>query len=187
MRLVIIDWDDTCLPTTFLDTYVSKYFPPIRDICFVLSQIETQLLLFLMHIKECDDVLIFVTNAKYRWIQDSRAKYFPNISKMIMSHYIISARDMYENQFETIFWKHNVFLDLMNKFQPDELISIGDRYYEMSALKLARKVYKKCITKNIKLPEQLSHQELLSVLKKLNDTVKLLWKKTSNIDIEMHI
>ena len=89
--LIIFDWDDTLLPTTFLTSNGG----PLEDIKLSdsdfqrMKEIENHVYLILKESIEKGDVYI-ITNAGENWVQFSSSIFYPNISELLKKIKIIS-------------------------------------------------------------------------------------------------
>jgi len=113
--IIILDWDDTLLPTSFLspggifnlDIKLSK------NDSEKLAKIEKEVSNLLNSAIEKGEVFI-ITNADKGWVEFSANKFYPSIIGILSKIKIISAREEYGNVFpgDSAKWKIQTFLDL---------------------------------------------------------------------------
>ena len=99
-NIVILDYDDTLLPTTFLNPADEQDMQEIaKKHKTQLQKIETQIMTLLENYLKVSRVLI-ITNAKRGWVEFSSSILLPKVHDMIMKFIpVISARAEFENQF----------------------------------------------------------------------------------------
>lgn len=148
--LIILDWDDTLFPTSWMvKNNISltnaqnrwKYIP-------LFTELDTILYKLLSKLKKYGN-LVIITNAMPNWITES-ASVLPKTSQIINSIRILSARQLFQAQFNDMMeWKKCTFKKAVNKefnnnnisrnvahSEPPilNIISIGDAEYEYKAL-----------------------------------------------------
>ena len=139
--LIILDWDDTLFPTTWvnknnIEIMNKQYTELIYNKFFKNLDILLEKL-FRMLIK-CGNVMI-ITNALLNWI-DISSKIIPLTSDFIQrSNFvkIISARGEFSNHnSDPNEWKRLAFKKHLNKLNKNinNIISVGDAEYEYNAL-----------------------------------------------------
>jgi hypothetical protein len=142
--LIILDWDDTLFPTTWVTSndINIKNFNSInsKTIIDFFSKIDGELLNLLKILLKCGNVAI-ITNAMLNWINIS-SSILPRITKFLEENKknidIISARGAYQDKSnDPMDWKKLAFTEIIkrNKFRKlNNIISIGDAEYEYKAL-----------------------------------------------------
>jgi hypothetical protein len=144
--LIILDWDDTLFPTTWVtsnDINIRNLdMTNSKSIISYFSQIDNELDHLLRTLLKCGHVAI-VTNAMLNWISIS-SNILPRTSKILANKNkgfdieIISARGSYQSQSNNpMDWKKLAFAEIIknNKFRKiNNIISIGDAEYEYKAL-----------------------------------------------------
>ena len=135
---IIFDWDDTLFPSTWIKNQGYGYdFIMTKEIKEKMDDLGKVVIRVLTLAKTLGDVII-VTNAIDKWVEDSTSRYFNEVSDIISTIPIISARNKYQNIFPTdyITWKSLIFLDRLDKNPHiEKLISIGDSNIEKNAAK----------------------------------------------------
>ena len=147
-NIIIIDWDDTLFPTTWLNKNDIKLNDENVKITYKIyfQELDKSVRNLLKSYSEISTIYI-VTNANMKWIKTA-LNTLPLTRKLIMNENIriMSSRDMYSKQnIKTTKWKlktyetivkndlKNVFT-IKNKEIMLNIISIGDAVYEYIAL-----------------------------------------------------
>ena len=147
-NIIIIDWDDTLFPTTWLNKNDIKLNDENVKITYKIyfQELDKSVRNLLKSYSEISTIYI-VTNANMKWIKTA-LNTLPLTRKLIINENIriMSSRDMYSKQnIKTTKWKlktyetivkndlKNVFT-IKNKEIMLNIISIGDAVYEYIAL-----------------------------------------------------
>jgi FMN phosphatase YigB (HAD superfamily) len=137
--IIIFDWDDTLLPTSFLTPGgVFDENIKLREIDNEkLLNLERAVLKLLTEAVEKGNVYI-ITNAGNGWVEYSANRFYPSIMPILEKIKIISARGQYEKMFpgNSRQWKIEAFLNLLknvNMKLVTNIICIGDSLFEMEA------------------------------------------------------
>lgn len=163
--ILFIDWDDTLLPSTWIQDH-----GPGFDEDGEASDREASLLMAmaaqasktLYMAMELGQVVI-VTNASAGWVEWSCSKFMPSLYPILEQVKIISARSTYEalGYATPTDWKRAAFQDeiksfygsVPNSFQKN-IISIGDATYERDALLALTESFPNSYGKTLKLMER---------------------------------
>ena len=137
--LIILDWDDTLFPTTWITTNQInlKNNIEVEKHKNYFNQIDIDLYNLLKKLMRCGKVII-VTNALLNWIQISTA-ILPRTMSLLDKIVVISARGDYQSKSNNpMDWKKMAFkreVELLSKNKKiNNIISIGDAEYEYNAL-----------------------------------------------------
>lgn len=142
--LIILDWDDTLFPTTWVttnDINIKNIMEAnYNSIVIFFSTIDIELEHLLQILLKCGHVAI-ITNAMLNWINISSG-ILPKTSRLLENNKnnieIISARGTYQiHSNDPMDWKKYAFSEIIkrNKFRKlNNIISIGDAEYEYKAL-----------------------------------------------------
>jgi len=144
--LIILDWDDTLFPTTWVtsnDINIRNLnMSNSKSIISYFSHIDNELDHLLRTLLKCGHVAI-VTNAMLNWINIS-SNILPRTSKILANKNkgfdieVVSARGTYQAQSnDPMDWKKLAFAEIIknSKFRKiNNIISIGDAEYEYKAL-----------------------------------------------------
>lgn len=142
-KLLLVDWDDTVFPTSFLDQQdILRSFEPVP------ADLRAELRKYAKRVEATFDILslhgrvVIVTNAKEGWIDTSCARFMPDLVDVIRTLPRISARppefdDLSEPR--PTDWKEEAFLTLaqMHFAEPagQPVFSLGDSIYERDAVR----------------------------------------------------
>ena len=168
--IIIFDWDDTLLPTSFL-TPEGVFNENIN-----LSDVEKEKILkleqavfkLLTEAVEKGNVYI-ITNAGNGWVEYSANKFYPSIIPILEKIKIISARGEYEKIFpgNSRQWKIEAFLNLQKNLNiklVTNIICIGDSLFEMEAGRILASKFTEAFVKTIKFREAPKLDELIKQL-----------------------
>lgn len=190
--LIIIDWDDTLFPTTWVHDNNISLLNNVNKNKNKFYELDNTIFDVLTNLSKLGKVVI-VTNAAKKWVSMSSVV-LPQTKQLINeSINVISARDMYKKEYpkDTYIWKKLVFKNLvlthfMYRFSTENIVSIGDADYEYKALvDLYNNNLKtpKRILKSVKLIRYPSVDVLLDQLKVLNDSVSDICSHNTHIDL----
>jgi len=183
--VLIFDWDDTLLCTSFLNFRQEQAMPPIVE--RHLRGIEAagrhllELALKLGH-------TFIITNAMDGWVEYSAAKYVPNLLPVLQKVRVISARSRYEAQFpnEVGKWKIQAFLEVQRHLDSQiitNLVSLGDSNFEMDAVHVMGKEFAQALIKTVKFRENPSPEELLKQLELVSQKFEKIVENARNLKI----
>jgi len=168
--VVIFDWDDTLLCTSFLNR-ISRCetrhaadqarLPMVRQI----GNLAQKLLEEAMQVGQ----VFIITNAMEGWVQHSAAKWAPDLLPTLQKVKVVSARSRYEAEYpdQVHEWKVQTFLDVqreMNSGIITNLISLGDSDFELKAAHVMSREFEAALIKTIKFRENPAPEELLKQL-----------------------
>ena len=202
--LIIFDWDDTLLCTSFLTpngVYDENMELSAADREKV-KKLEFAALNLLKKAIEKGDVYI-ITNAGPGWVEYSAEKFYPSLKTVLNKITIISARGEYEAESpgDPRKWKKRTFLNLQKKMNTKlvtNIICLGDSTFEMEAGKVLAKKFQQAFVKTVKFrenpkPEEL-HSQLVLVANQFNSiyaAVKSLTirveKKKANTNVKQQV
>lgn len=169
--LLIFDWDDTLLPST----WISKQGLRLDEASVVsdaqreeLNTVAQSAIRTLRAAKRHGTVVI-VTNAERGWIELSSRKWMPSICPLLESIQIVSARAAYEKPGVTLpsTWKTLCFRNEVNSFfeslSPEKtrnVMSFGDANHERVAIFQCTNEMSNVHTKSLKFMEQPQLEQL---------------------------
>jgi len=166
--LLIFDWDDTILPSAWVqqqglrlddESHVSDFQ---RE---QLSQLANLAIETLRAAKQCGTV-VMVTNAERGWIELSCQKFMPTLSPMLENIKLLSARTTYETRDmpSPLDWKVCAFQSEIWRLFGDEVVtspamrknvlSLGDSMHEREALLRTTASLPNCRSKSLKFVER---------------------------------
>ncbi len=123
--IIIWDWDDTMMASTYLAPYQSRILEPSvrkrlpKPAQLQLDQLQ-ELVIKLLKKSVSLGTTYIITNAGQGWVELSSGRFLPLLHKQLLSNSkanginVISARALYEKQMPNGFkeWKHRTFLQL---------------------------------------------------------------------------
>eukprot|EP00918_Siedleckia_nematoides_P034493 GHVU01075058.1.p1 GENE.GHVU01075058.1~~GHVU01075058.1.p1 ORF type:complete len:225 (-),score=25.28 GHVU01075058.1:100-774(-) len=135
--VIIFDWDDTLLCTSYLTLRPSDELIPPSDLRHI-EAIEANTMRLLTLAMTLGQVFI-ITNAMEGWVEYSAAKYLPRLLPILQRLLVISARHRYEDVYpgECRQWKIQAFLEVRASLHRQliaNLVSVGDSPIEMDAV-----------------------------------------------------
>lgn len=135
--LIILDWDDTLFPTTWITTNEINLKNNMDTDKYrgYFSRIDQDLYNLLYKLLQCGIVTI-VTNALINWIKLSTT-ILPKTSELLNRIKIISARGEYQSRSSNpMDWKKFAFESVIQGMTKkiNNIISVGDADYEYNAL-----------------------------------------------------
>jgi hypothetical protein len=164
--VIIFDWDDTLLPTTFISPNgifrETTYIEPIY--LLKIKKLEEFVYKLLDLALSKSDTYI-ITNAAPGWVQYSAKQFYPSVLPLLKRTHIISARGEFEGKFpnDGRQWKIMAFLNILKRLDHNlvtNLICIGDSVNEMEAAYVLASQINKAVTKTVKFREGPSPEEL---------------------------
>jgi len=189
--LIIFDWDDTLIPTTFLTP--DGVFPDkiLLSQCEFdkIKEIEKNVYIILKESVEKGQTYI-ITNACTNWVQFSASIFYPSITNLLKKIKIISARGEYEESFPDNLrqWKIQAFSNLIKDFNENlatNIICIGDSLFEIEAGRILASKFKEAFIKTIKFREMPKLDELLKQLKLVAKQFGTIYSSIKNMTIRI--
>ena len=189
--LIIFDWDDTLLPTSFLTpngVYDENLKLSEKD-KQKLAKLEFNVLRLLSISIEKGNVYI-ITNAGPGWVEYSAEKYYPSITKLLSQITIISARGEYETYYpnDSRMWKIQAFLNMQKNFDSDivtNIICLGDSFIEMEAGHTLAGQFQQAFIKTIKFRESPKPEELNKQLSLICEQFIGIYSAIKNLTIRV--
>lgn len=191
--ITIFDWDDTLFFTNFICPEGLNY----REI-EKFSEKEKNLI---KSIENCVKTIMekailkgevfIITNSSSGWVEFCSKKFYPEVFPLLKKIKIISARDLYEDQYpnDQKTWKLLTFVNIKNYFNVNKLINIiciGDAIFEIEASELLASKFKHYYLKTIKFRENPGLSELnkqLSLIVREFDRITSM-QKSIKISVE---
>jgi hypothetical protein len=139
--IIILDWDDTILPTTVCrdgEEHTSSV-----DLSQALEPLAAEAVALFRRASELADKVVIVTNAGEGWVEWSCAEWLPNLLPALGNIEIVSARSVWEplGVSSPTAWKEHSFRGVIEHFYsqyPNQswknIICVGDSTYEHEAL-----------------------------------------------------
>ncbi|PFH33721.1 hypothetical protein BESB_079370 [Besnoitia besnoiti] len=184
--VIIFDWDDTLLCTSFLNVYCRS--PDWR--VSVVEHLETiqrhgkallELAMKMGHV-------FIVTNAVEGWVEHSSRRFLPGLLPVLAKLPVISARNRYEAVYPGAYhlWKVHAFLEVRRQLDREintNLISVGDSDIEMDAVHVMGKEFAQAVVKTVKFRENPSPEELAKQLELVTSKFEKICLSACNLTI----
>ncbi len=189
--LILFDWDDTLLCTTFLTkngVYDENLILTDKEKEKV-AKLEFSVLRLLNLAIEKGNVFI-ITNAGQGWVEYSAEKYYPSVFKVLKKIKIISARGEYERQYpnDSRMWKIQAFLNMQKEFNSNlvtNIICLGDSFIEIEAGHILASKFNQAFIKTVKFRESPKPEELNKQLTLVADQFDSIYKSIKNLTIRV--
>ena len=189
--IIIFDWDDTLLPTSFLTPGgVFNENIKLSDVDHEkISKLEQTVLKLLEEAVQKGNVYI-ITNAGNGWVEYSANRFYPSIMPVLQKIKIISARGLYEKKFpgNSRQWKIEAFLNIqknINMKLVTNIICVGDSLFEMEAGRILASKFTEAFIKTIKFREAPKLDELLKQLKLVCTQFGSIYSSIKNLTIRV--
>ena len=189
--IIIFDWDDTLLPTSFLTPggIFDENIKLSQSDTEKLSKLEQAVANLLKEAVEKGKVYI-ITNAGNGWVEYSANRFYPTIMPILEKIKIISARGQYEKVFpgNSRQWKIEAFLNLqknLNISLVTNIICLGDSLFEMEAGRILASKFTEAFIKTIKFREAPKLDELLKQLKLVCVQFPSIYSSIKNLTIRV--
>jgi hypothetical protein len=201
--LVIFDWDDTLLPSSWLLKHDLKIVAnsrlPNDEEKLELRRVARRVIKTLRRAKRSGTVII-ITNAEKGWVELTCRHFMPEVAPLLEGIRIMSARSAFEPAWPAlpIQWKRlcfhaeiSAFFDSLSAHlvaagHRENVISIGDSLHEREALIRATEL-RHCWKKSIKFLDQPSPEHLVKQHELLSSCLPTLAEFTDNVDLRLHI
>jgi hypothetical protein len=193
--LIILDWDDTLFPTTWITTNNINIKNGItnRNIINYFNLVDKELYKLLSKLMSYGTVII-ITNAMLNWISISVTLLDQTSSLLRLNKestapiLVISAREAYGTNPDPNEWKKKTFIDVVQQYYNDKnnIVSIGDAEYEYIALinlhVKTRHNYR--LLKSVKFIKYPTRDLLLDQIKVMTKASKQVCLKPTHLDLK---
>lgn len=183
--VIIFDWDDTMLCTSFLNLRQDQPLPAtVQQHLLAIQEAAKKLLELALRLGHT----FIITNAMNGWVEYSAAKWVPDLLPVLQRVRVISARTKFEQHFpgEVSKWKIQAFLEVQKQLDSQiitNLISLGDSNFEMDAVHVMGKEFAQALVKTIKFRENPSPEELLKQLELVAQKFERIVENARNLKI----
>jgi hypothetical protein len=160
--VIIFDWDDTLLCTSWLSKWGDRFMT--HEIQAHLRGIASAAKRLIETAQRMGQTLI-ITNAMSGWVEHSAAKWVPELLPVLRNVRVISARSNWEPAYpgDVSRWKEQAFLAVQQQLRTEiiaNLISVGDSHWEMDAVHSMGKGFEQALVKTVKLRQDPYPDEL---------------------------
>ncbi len=191
LTVIIFDWDDTLLCTSFLSNNNFNYDEILKNNFNIeqFGKLEKKVYDILsLSIQKGQTYII--TNAEREWVEYTSKLFFPSILDLLHNIKIISARDEnilnYPN--DKRLWKINSFNNVLMKYDFQKIIniiSIGDSFYEIEASKNLHSFFTNDVIKTVKFKKVNKIEELIMQLDLVLNNFNLIVNSVKNYTINV--
>ena len=177
--LLILDWDDTLLPSSWLQENNLLRKPISDTFRVILDKISASVNTLLTEAQKHGSVVI-VTNGESGWVESSCKLYMPQSLSILEGIRILSARSAYEHLYANspVMWKCQAFQMMSVDFH--HIISIGDSNAERYAL---HELTNKRLKKSVKLENTPTLETFVHQLNILPIILHIIVPYHKNLDI----
>lgn len=185
--VIIFDWDDTLLCTSFLNIKSDlAQSPAVQKHLQLIAQTGSSLIETAMKLGHT----FIITNAIRGWVEYSANKYIPKLLPTLQKIKVISARDDYEQQYPGQYheWKVQAFLKVQKELNSQiitNLVSLGDSNIEMDAVHVMGSEFSEALIKTIKFRETPTPEELAKQLELVSQKFEKIILNARNLKISL--
>lgn len=189
--VIIFDWDDTLLCTSFLTP--NGFFNEDLELSErdkeKIAKLEFSTLRILTAALQKGDTFI-ITNAAPGWVEYSSERFYPSVRKLLPQLKIISARGDWERFYphDARMWKIQAFLNMQKNFDSElvtNIICLGDSFIEMEAAHVLASKFSQAFIKTIKFREGPKPEELNKQLSLVADQFPVIYSSVKNLTIRV--
>jgi hypothetical protein len=188
--LIFFDWDDTLLPTTWIEQEGLLVATPTLEQATQLQQLVERVDATLRAAKQRGKVII-ITNAMHGWVEQSCSLFMPSLLHHLQDVDVISARSSFEQEAQHTEWKCMAFAEQVTNFygtsltQRRNLISLGDALYEQRALHAVTQCVPNCYAKSLKFMEKPHVEQLMDEHDIVVASLQNVIDTDENLDLEV--
>jgi hypothetical protein len=197
--VVIFDWDDTLLPSSWLSIKglrLDDMSDFSVEVAFHLDSLEEIACKVLGKALEVADVII-ITNAETGWVELSSQRFMPRVSEYLKRVKVVSARTTYEYLFpeSPLDWKLQAFShEIERKLttaahsqKRNNVISFGDSVHERNALHHVCKGRDNTLTKSVKFVERPTADQLRREIELIHNSFDYIHTHNGDLDLMLTI
>jgi hypothetical protein len=201
--VIIFDWDDTLLASSFLssrgyrlDSDMEKT-PEHEAVEQQLKELEMAVTTLLTMALTYGSVHI-VTNAETGWVQLSAQKFMPGLVHLLSKVNILSARSTFEPHHpdSPLRWKFFAFQEKLHSHYSGEwksgggkknVISFGDSHVEREAVRAVTKSMTSTRCKSVKFAERPSTEQLRRQLELVTNCFHYIHQHDGDLDLQLTV
>jgi len=194
--LIVFDWDDTLLPTSWLEKQGllrSGRVTMSKEAQSALQLLADRAIEVLQEAMKYGRVVI-ITNAAEGWVQESCHHFLPAVEAFLSYIPVVSARSAYEpagihspTEWKSLAFQREVgaFCEGLAEGQHGNIVSVGDSVHEHLALIGAAGGHKGCLSKSLGLAERPSIQQLTEELELVAGSFEEVALFDSDLDVDV--
>jgi len=193
--IIIFDWDDTLLASSFLSANgyrLDNQTKRTPDVDAQLQALERSVTAVLTLALKYGEVHV-VTNAETGWVQLSAQKFLPSVVPLLSQVTVISARSTYEEMYPEapLRWKFCAFQDRLQavagRRSQRNVISFGDSHVEREAVRAVTRGLPNTKTKSVKFAERPSMEQLRRQIELVIGCFEYIYSHESDLDLMLTI
>jgi len=204
--VIIFDWDDTLLASSFLSSKGYRLDSNVElsaEVDAGLRQLEQSIIGVITLALKYAEVHI-VTNAETGWVQLSAQKWIPAVLPLLSKVMVISARSTYEERFpgSPFQWKYNAMQSTIHNIYGASLteidsklaqhkhmqvISLGDSHVEREAVRAVTRNLPGVLCKSVKFAEHPSLEQLRRQLDLVTNCFQYIVDNQADLDLMLTI
>jgi len=194
--VIIFDWDDTLLASSFLHTRgyrLDTNMPPNEEVDSNLKLLESSVVNVITLALKYGEVNI-ITNAETGWVQLSAQKFLPGVVPLLSKVTVISARSTFEAQHPDapLKWKFHAFQERLSPLfcetkSNKHVISFGDSHVEREAVRAVTRGVVNTRTKSVKFAERPSMEQLRRQIELVTSCFQYIYTHDGDLDLMLTI
>jgi len=199
--VIIFDWDDTLLASSFLSANgyrLDTDMPPNAEIDGHLRELEAAVCGVLSHAL-CYGHVNIVTNAETGWVQLSAQKFLPAVVPFLSKVNVLSARSTFEPHHPDapLKWKFYAFQEkltgvfgahgLASSERRKNVISFGDSHVEREACRAVTRGMPNTRTKSVKFAERPSMEQLRRQIELVTNCFQYIHTHDGDLDLQLTV
>ena len=185
--VIIFDWDDTLLCTSYLNMKPeSASSPTVQKHLLAVSTTASLLIETAMRFGQT----FIITNAMKGWVEYSATKYIPSLLPTLKKIRVISARSEHETKYPGLYheWKIQAFLAVQKEMSSHiitNLVSLGDSTIEMDAVHVMGNEFAQALIKTVKFRETPTPEELAKQLELVSQKFEKILLNARSLKISL--
>lgn len=192
--LFILDWDDTVMPTTWLNSTGSLTNPALARQYFGQLSVAAEFISRTICMLKQLGQLVIVTNAEEGWVQQSIVHFMPGLLPLLFDIQVLSARALFAKRAPDApcEWKRLTFESIVGSFcrrlrpgQQANVVSIGDLLAERVAVHSATVDAPTCWGKSLKLHERPDLKQLVREHQLLQSSLQWVVAEPRDLDLSI--
>lgn len=195
--LMIFDWDDTVLPSTWIQCQGLRLDESSEVNSWQRAQLAEAAAITAetLRIAKQHGKVVIVTNAERGWIELSCQKFLPTLYPMLENIKVLSARTTYEGpaRSSALDWKLKAFEDEITRIfgtdivkdpsRKKNVVSFGDSVHEREALLRATSQLPNCQSKSLKFCERPDISQIIKQHTLITGCFERLVHHDGNLDL----
>lgn len=194
--VIIFDWDDTLLASSFLSNKgyrIDNDLELTEEIEKGLKELEASVITVVSCALTYGEVYV-ITNAEKGWVEMSAKKFIPGAISVLEQVHVLSARSTYEEMFpeSPLKWKFCAFQDRLAHILGDHkiernIISLGDSNVEREAVMAVTRGHLGTRTKSVKFAELPSMEQLKRQIELVTSCFPYIHNHDGDLDLQLTV